>query len=80
MGSYHGAEICELVGLFILYELIDNKKIDKTSCGLYHDDGLLIVKKTSPRIINQLRKSITKSFQENNLKLKTELSTQKMAF
>ena len=43
MGSYHKAEFCELVGLFILNELVDDKKIDKINCSLYCDDGLLIV-------------------------------------
>ena len=40
MGIYHEADICELVGLFILTELINDKKIDKTNCGIYRDDGL----------------------------------------
>ena len=80
MGSYHGAEICELVGLFILNELIEAKSIDKTNCGLYRDDGLLIVKKRSPRIIDQMRKSITKTFQKHDLKVKIELSSQRVDF
>ena len=42
MGSYDGAEVCELVGLFILSEL--TKLIDKNSIGLYRDDGLAILK------------------------------------
>ena len=80
MGSYHGAEICELVGLFILNELIEAKSIDKTNCGLYRDDGLLIVKKRSSRIIDQMRKSITKTFQKHDLKVKIELSSQRVDF
>ena len=39
MGSYDGAEICELVGIFILKSLED--KIDKQDIGLYRDDGLI---------------------------------------
>ena len=73
MGSYYGAKICELVGLYILHDLTEDNKINKKNCGLYHDDGLLIVKKHSPRIIDQLRKSIIKFFQKNNLKVKIEL-------
>ena len=41
MGSYGGAEICELVGIFILKSLED--KIDKQDIGLYRDDGLIIL-------------------------------------
>ena len=51
MGSYHGAEICELVGLYILHNLTEDKIINKSNCGFYRDGGLLIVKKRSPRII-----------------------------
>ena len=50
------------------------------NCGLYRDDGLLIVKKRSPGIIEQLRKLITKSFQKNDLKVKIELCNQKVDF
>ena len=73
-------EICELVGLYILHDLTEDKIINKSNCGLYRDDGLLIVKKRSPRIIDKLRKSITKSFQKNNLKVKIELCNQKVNF
>lgn len=43
MGSYDGAEVCELVGLFILTNL--GKKFGKDNSGLYRDDGLATVKK-----------------------------------
>ena len=38
MGSFDGAEICELVGLYILYIL--STKYGKNLNGLYRDDGL----------------------------------------
>ena len=40
MGSYDGAEVCELVGLYILNR--SNEKYDKESTGLYRDDGLAV--------------------------------------
>ena len=40
MGSYDGAEVCELVGLFILNGLAN--EYGKESIGLYRDDGLAI--------------------------------------
>ena len=40
MGSYDGAEMCEIIGLFILDIL--NKLFEKNSIGLYRDDGQLI--------------------------------------
>ena len=41
MGSFDGAEICELVGLFILSKLKDKFGND---LGLYRDDGLAVLK------------------------------------
>jgi hypothetical protein len=41
MGSYDGAEICELVGLFILSKL--EAKFGKNQVGLYRDYGLAIL-------------------------------------
>ena len=42
MGAYDGAEICELVGLFILFKFQQLNKIRNS--GLYRDDGLAVVK------------------------------------
>ena len=41
MGSFDGAEVCELVGIYILCFLA--KIIHKSDCGLYRDDGLLLL-------------------------------------
>ena len=45
MGAYDGAEVCELVGLFLLNSLAN--KFDKNSVGLYRDDGLAVFKNLS---------------------------------
>ena len=45
MGAFDGAEICELVGLFILNELESN--FGAESFGLYRDDGLAVLRKCS---------------------------------
>ena len=42
MGAYVGAEICELVGLYLLS--IITKQYDKNDIGLYRDDGLAVFK------------------------------------
>jgi hypothetical protein len=47
MGSYDGAEICELVGLFILDKLRAEFKND--NIGLYRDDGLAAFKNVGAR-------------------------------
>ena len=45
MGAHDGAEICELVGLFILFKFQELNKI--RNFGLYRDDGLAVVKNMS---------------------------------
>ena len=42
MGSYDRAEICELVGTFILTKL--GKNISKKNAGLYLHDGLVVLR------------------------------------
>ena len=57
MGSYNGAEISELVELYLLHEV--NKNIKNQHLGLYRDDGLAITSKSGP-IIERIKKNILK--------------------
>ena len=41
MGSFHGAEVCDLVGLHILSKL--SSILPRENVGLYRDDGLAII-------------------------------------
>ena len=69
MGSYDGAEICELVGLFILNHL--GKKFGKKNIGLYRHDGLAIIKnRSAPE--NKTRKELHKVFEQFGLKITAE--------
>ena len=54
MGSYDAAEICELVGIFILKLLED--KINKQNIGLYRDDGLMILRNANGKKTDRTRK------------------------
>merc|ERR1719354_958693 len=60
MGSFHGAEICELVGLYILDILKKEKIFSDGNFGLYRDDGLAVVDilpgPDMERKVKQLRK------------------------
>ena len=47
MGAYDGAEVCELVGTYMLNVL--SKKYNKNDFGLYRDDGLAVLKNKSGR-------------------------------
>ena len=42
MGAYDGAEVCELVGTFLLDKI--SEKYGKNSISLYRDDGLSVFK------------------------------------
>ena len=81
MGSFDGAEVCELVGIYILCFLA--KLINKKDCGLYRDDGLLILRNVNGQQIDWMRKNIIKTFKdigfaidvETNLKIVDFLDT-----
>lgn len=68
MGSYDGAETCELVGTYLLTLL---PKQLKNNIGLYRDDGLAVCK-ASARNIENLKKQICTIFKNNNLKITIE--------
>lgn len=70
MGSFDGAEVCELVGLYMLNKLgnvVRNKNI-----GLYRDDGLAVIENANGPKMDRIRKSIIKIFQEENLSITIE--------
>ena len=62
MGSYDGAEVCELIGSHILSVLKRLTKVDDV--GLYRDDGLILLRNLTGRNIELLRKEITKSMKD----------------
>ena len=64
MGSFDGAETCELVGCYLLSLLTDKYG---QSVGLYRDDGLAAFNKT-PEEIEKIKKELCKMFRENDLK------------
>ena len=68
MGSFDGAESCELVGSFLLYHI--SMKYGKTF-GLYRDDGLGAVKATA-REIEPITKDLCAIFNEYGLKITIE--------
>ena len=71
MGSYDGAEVCELIGLFLLQQL--SSMININSVGLYRDDGLSALKLTGPQA-DSLRKSIIRIFKDCDLQVTVETS------
>ena len=67
MGSFDGAEVCELVGLYLLHHLA--KIFGKEAVGLYRDDGLAILRNASGPDAERVRKKVTQFFQHHQLKV-----------
>ena len=65
VGSYDGAEVCELIGIFIL-SLIGNK-YNPNNIGLYRDDGLAVFKNTSGPQSEKIKKTFQKMFKNKGL-------------
>ena len=67
MGSFHGAEVCELIGLFLLDNL--SEKYGKNNIGLYGDDGVILLKNASGPQSERTRKDITREFKRQGLNI-----------
>ena len=71
MGSFDGAEVCELVALYMLSQLAN--LTGKDTIGLYRDDGLAAIRSTSGRKFDKLRKDITALFKSEGLSITIEI-------
>jgi hypothetical protein len=70
MGSYDGAEVCELVGAFLLSKLGD--VVDKKDLGLYRDDGLGVMRNIGGPEVERRKKRIIQIFKEHGLSIVIE--------
>ena len=76
MGSFDGAETCELAGsylLSILSPLLGN------AVGLCRDDGLAALNKT-PREIKNIKKQVCTAFNDHNLRLTIEVKKKRVDY
>ena len=78
VGSFDGAEICDLVGLFLLNDLA--KKFGNKFVGLYRDDGLAIIQSKSARIADKVRKEMHEIFKTYGLRITADISHQIVNF
>ena len=60
MGSYDGAEICELVGIYLLS--LPANIIDKNNSGLYRDDGLIFLRNANGQKMKECNKNLQRSW------------------
>ena len=75
MGSFDGAEICDIVGLFMLSKL-QNLNLN---IGLYRDDGLATGFQT-PRQLEIIKKKLCKIFKEHELSITIEANKKVVNF
>ena len=71
MGSHVGTEICELVGIYLLFMLANI--IDKNNFGIYRDDGLILLRNVNRLNMDRIRKNVIKIFKE--VGFETEIKT-----
>ena len=76
MGAYHGAQACEIVGLFMLSKLA---VLPNFKTIIYRDDGLAITS-SSPRLQEKLRQSIIGIFAEQGLAITIEINLTRVQY
>ena len=78
MGSFDGAEICELVRLFLLDQLAN--VLGKENVGFYRDNGLVVLRNNSGPTMERTRKKITRVFQAQDLRITSECNLSRTDF
>ena len=75
MGFFDGAEICEIIGLFLLEEL------EELGCnvGIYRDDGLCVSDLT-PREVERLKKKMSAIFRKHRLDITIDANKKRVEF
>ena len=69
MGSYDGAELCELIVIFT--QSVLQGTINKEAMGLYRDDELIVLNKVTSQKTDKIRKKIIQVFKDNGFSTDT---------
>ena len=67
MGTCDDAEICELLGTFLLDKI--SEKYDKNSIGLYREDALSVSESKSGTHLERINKRLQKTFKDFDLEI-----------
>ena len=78
MGCFDGAEVCELVGTYLLNQL--PHLFDKKFIGLYRNDGVGIIKNKSGPEIESIKKALTKTLNDHELQITVEANIEVLIF
>ena len=68
MGAYDGAEICELVGIYLL-SIVERKSQQKRHRSKYRDDGLAAFRNVSRPQSDEIKKNFQRIIRENDLEI-----------
>ena len=78
MGTFDGAEICKLVGLYVQSKL--EKIFPKSNFGLYRDDGLALLRNLNRQQFDKVRKKIIGVFKDIGFSLEIETNLKEVDF
>ena len=78
MGSFSGAEIYELVGLYIQSKL--EKMLPKSNFGLYWDDGLALLRNFNGQKTDRVRKNVIGVFKDIGFSFEIETNLKEVDF
>ena len=78
MGSFHGAEVCDLVGLMLLDRM--SSSLPAGSYGLYRDDGLAFTDIVAPTHLERLKKKIISLFKQAGFKITIDVGMMRTNF
>ena len=78
MVSFDGAEVYELVGLYIEPKL--EKMLPKSNFGLYRDDGLALLGNLNGQETYKVRKNIIRLFKDIGFSLDIKTNSKKQIF
>ena len=78
IGSYDGAELCELIGIYIQFLL--TKILSKDKSGLYGVNGLFILRKINKQQTDRVQKKIISIFKNINFKIEIVTNEREVDF
>ena len=78
MGAYDGAEVSELIGIFMLNKI--SEKYNKNDTGLYRDDGLAVFKNISGPESERIKKNFQSLFKKYGLEIIIECNKKVVDF
>jgi len=78
MGSFFGAELCNLIGLYILCKLENLYGIKEI--GFYRDDGVAIIEQKNNQHLENIKKKTIKIFKDIGFKITIDTGATKCSF